>query len=228
MTEQAVLKALESRGSAQNRKIYRRHGVKGEMWGVSYADLDALKKKIKTNHELALGLWQSGNHDARVLATMVADPAQLSRRVVDAWAKELDNYMLTDAFSKVVSRSPVARDCVKRWTVAKDEWKGSAGWTILSLLALDDPDIEARDLEPHLKTIETTIHGEENRVRYSMNNALIAIGARSAALEKKALAVARKIGAVQVDHGETGCKTPNAAAYIPKARARQAKRMARS
>ena len=75
---------------------------------------------------------------------------------------------------------------------------------------------------------EREIHTRKNRVRYSTNNALIAIGARSSRLEKKALAIAKKIGRVEVDHGETGCKTPDAASYIPKARARQAKRAARA
>ena len=75
-------------------------------------------------------------------------------------------------------------------------------------------------LTEYLRTIERDIQGSKNRVRDAMNSALIAIGTRSAALEKKAIAAARKIGTVLVDHGETCCKTPDAEAYILKTRQR--------
>lgn len=65
-----------------------------------------------------------------------------------------------------------------------------------------------------LAEIESDIHGSPNRVRHAMNQALICIGVRNNALRKKALAVAKRIGKVEVDHGETGCKTPDAASYI--------------
>ena len=73
MTLAQALKKLKAAGTAQNRKVYARHGVRPEMYGVSYANLGKLRKEIRTDHELARGLWESGNHDAAVLATMVAD-----------------------------------------------------------------------------------------------------------------------------------------------------------
>ena len=69
-----TMRALEAAGTAQNRKIYARHGVGGEMFGVSYADLGKLERKIRVDQELAEELWATGNHDARVLATKIADP----------------------------------------------------------------------------------------------------------------------------------------------------------
>jgi hypothetical protein len=74
---------------------------------------------------------------------------------------------------------------------------------------------------PYLRIIETDIHNRKNRVRYSMNNALIAIGIRNETLQKEAVAVANKIGTVDVDHGETSCKTPDAAGYIERTVARK-------
>jgi 3-methyladenine DNA glycosylase AlkD len=68
MTEKEILAELRSLGTEQNRKIYSRHGVQGEMFGVSYANLEKLRKKIKTDHMLAGQLWAAGNHDARILA----------------------------------------------------------------------------------------------------------------------------------------------------------------
>ena len=75
----AVMADLEAAGTAQNRKVYARHGAAEPMFGVSYAELGRIAKRIKTDHALARQLWDSGNHDARVLALRVADPAALDK-----------------------------------------------------------------------------------------------------------------------------------------------------
>jgi 3-methyladenine DNA glycosylase AlkD len=77
---QPVLKQLEGHGTAQNRKVYARHGAREPMFGVSYANLESMVKQFRTDHEPALALWDTGNHDARVLATMIADPARWTPR----------------------------------------------------------------------------------------------------------------------------------------------------
>lgn len=218
-----VLQELESLGTAQNRKVYARHGVGPEMYGVSYAHLGALKKKIKTDHSLALELWASGNHDARILALMIADPARISARELDAWVKELDNYVITEAFSRFAAQTPHARARMEKWTQAKGEWVGESGWSLLGALALNDPSLPDAYFRPYLKIIADDIHRRKNRTRYAMNNALIAIGVRNAGLQKAALGVARAIGPVAVDHGETNCKTPDAVTYIQKTRAHRQK-----
>lgn len=217
MNARQTLAKLKTLGTAQNRKIYARHGISGELYGVSYADLGKLKKQIKTDHALAQSLWQSGNHDARVLATMVADPVQTTVRQLDAWAKDLDNYVLAGALSDLAAQSPAARAQAKKWIARKSEWPASAGWSIIAQLAMVDAgEVDDGEWAAYLETIEAEIHQSKNRVRYSMNNALIAIGLHSASLQQRALAAAKKIGKVEVDHGETNCKTPDAAAYIKK------------
>lgn len=216
MKVQEALDTLKSLGTEQNRKIYRRHGATEDVYGVSSAELKNLKKKIKVDHELAAGLWASGNHDARMLAGMIADPKRMDREALDAWAGTLRNYPETDVLGSVAARSPVAREVMEGWMKSDNEWIASAGWRILAHLALDAEGLPDADFEKYLAVIQRDIHGSQNRVRHEMNNALIAIGARNPALEKKALAAAAKIGKVEVDHGETGCKTPDAAAYIKK------------
>ena len=79
--------------------------------------------------------------------------------------------------------------------------------------------------EPYLQRIEREIHDAPNRTRHSMNNALIAIGMRGGTMKTKALAVAKRIGKVEVDHGQTNCVTPDAAAYIKKALDHYAKKV---
>jgi 3-methyladenine DNA glycosylase AlkD len=221
MTAKSVLAELKALGTAQNRKVYARHGVGSKTFGVSYANIGKLKKKIKEDHVLAQQLWKSGYHDARVLATMIADPAETSSATLDQWIQNLDNYVVTDAFSGLASRTAHAPAKMKKWMRSRDEWVGTAGWNLVTRSALRDGSDDEVFLASCLETIEAKIHKAKNRVRYSMNNALIAIGARSASLEKQAIAAAKRIGVVEVDHGETGCKTPDARAYIAKAKARK-------
>ncbi|HLA44457.1 MAG TPA: DNA alkylation repair protein, partial [Aggregatilineales bacterium] len=173
------------------------------------------------DHELARQLWDTGNHDARILATMIADPAQADTAMLEAWVNDLGNYVISDAISGFVSRTALAKEKMEEWTTSDDEWTGQVGWSLLVHLAMKDSTLTDDYFVPFLKIIESDIHDCKNRVRHSMNSALIAIGMRNDALKKKAKAVAEAIGEVYVDHGETNCKTPDALEYIEKAGQRQ-------
>jgi len=226
MTLREALQELERLGTAQNRKVYARHGVRPQMYGVSFGNLNKLQKKIKTDAALAEGLWKSGNHDAMILACMVADPGAIKSSTLDAWVKDLDSYVLSDAFSSLVAKTPFAVTKARKWVRSRSEWIAATGWNVMASLAMSE-DLTAREWTDTLRYVETNIHGAANRVRYSMNNALIAIGTRSAGLKTKAIAAAKRIGPVEVDHGETGCKTPDAVTYIPKAYAHRHRKGAR-
>ncbi len=216
-----ILKELESLGSEQTRKTYRRHGVTGPQFGVSYANLEKIAGRIKTNHPLALELWSSGNHDARALAAKIADPEQMDGKIAEAWTKDLNCQAQADCLASVVSRSVLARPKMEKWIGSKKEWTGRAGWSILAHLAMNSNDLPDAFFDAYLDMIGRDIHQRQNYVRQAMNTALIAIGARNPALTRKALAVAKKIGKVSVDHGDTACKTPDAAEYIKKRVARR-------
>ncbi|MGH9833161.1 MAG: DNA alkylation repair protein [Blastocatellia bacterium] len=228
MTLQEVMKQLEAWGTAQNRKIYARHGASANMFGVSFANLYKLQKQIKVDHGLAQQLWETGNSDAQVLATLVADPQAMTDRQSEEWVKNLSGYGLTEMFGRFLVKSPLARKKAEKWHKSKSEWIASAGWIIVGGLALYDHELPDEFFEPYLKLIESGIHRQKNRVRYEMNAALIGIGLHSDELEKKALAVAAKIGKVVVDHGETNCKTPDAAEYIKKSQFRHKKMKAKA
>lgn len=221
MTLAEALAKLEECGTAQNRKVYARHGVGEPMLGVSYANLNKLRKAIKIDHDLALGLWDSGVHDARVLATMVADPQQATAKQLDAWAKDLDNGVQADAFARYAAQTKFAEKKIAQWTKSRSEWIACAGWVMLAWRAMNFDETSDAYFRPYLKTIQTEIHQRPNRTRYAMNGALIAIGCRSEALRDAAQKAAAAIGPVEVDHGETGCKTPDATRYIDKAWARK-------
>ena len=216
MTKTQAMKELRANGSAQTRKIARRHGAVDDMFGVSYAFLGKMKRKIKTDQRLAEQLWATGNLDARVLATMVADPSRMTATTLEAWARDLKDRHLAAALSNVVAEAPSAKKLMEKWTSARNEMRACAGWHTLASLARQENGLDDAYFATYVEKIEARIHGSDNWVRYAMNNALINIGVRNPTLEKKAIAAAKRIGTVEVDHGETGCKTPEAVSYIKK------------
>src|SRR5689334_9155363 len=124
MDAKTLLKQLADLGSEQTRKTYRRHGVTGEVYGVSYAALGKLTKQIKIDHQLALQLWESGNHDARVLAMMIGDPQQTDAKQLETWVKDVVNNALVDAFSGLASKAPAGLRKMEKWSKSTDERLG--------------------------------------------------------------------------------------------------------
>jgi 3-methyladenine DNA glycosylase AlkD len=223
----AALAELETAGTEQNRKVYRRHGAREPLYGVSFATLRAMAKRAKRDQPLALGLWASGNYDARILACMVADPTSATERDLDAWLTEIDVYVLVDVFVvSLASQVPGVRDRADRWTASGRDWTSQAGWDLYAQLALHDADLDDAFFEALLERIEAGIGGAGNRTRHSMNGALIAIGARNERLRPEAEAAGERIGRVVVDHGQTGCVTPDAVPYIASIWDRRAARSA--
>lgn len=215
MTVAETMQELEALGTAQNRKIYRRHGAGENLFGVSFANLNALKKRLKTDHALALAFWKTGNDDARFLAIMIADPARMMDRVLNDWVRGL-NGCLVSTFPGLVGRTPLARKKMEDWIDSATEWTSCAGWALLGHLAMNDTALPDSFFTARLHVIGKEIHGRPNWVRDAMNSALIAIGVRNPALTEAALKVAKAIGKVAVDHSETSCETRDAAACIHK------------
>ncbi|MGA1821978.1 MAG: DNA alkylation repair protein [Thermoplasmatota archaeon] len=222
-----VMDQLEEMGTAQNRKIYERHGAKQPMFGVSFANLNILKKKIGTDHELAMKLWETGNTDAMTLSTMIADPALLDEKTLDSMANDLSYYMLTDLLADLVSRSEHAREIMSVWMGSDREFVKLAGYSILSSYLKNGGSIPDQEMRGFLDSIEREIHTSPNRARLAMNNAVIAIGTYGDDLVEAAFETAERIGKVNVDHGQTSCKTPEIIPYIKKARARREKKKSR-
>lgn len=213
--EKSVLQELESLGTEQHRKTYKRHGSGEKVFGVSYANFNKLQKKYKNNSDLAEKLWDSKIHDARVLAIMIADPQNINEKIINRWALELQNHWLSDALAGLIAKTPYAQKKAEVFIADDDEWRCSAGWGILARLARES-ELPDSYFESYLKQIEKNIQNSKNWVKYAMNSTLISVGIRNNALETKVFAIAKKIGKVEVDHGDTSCKTPDVIPYIQK------------
>lgn len=224
MLLEEVMRQLEEYGTEQNRKTYKNHGAKEPLFGVSFANLKLLKKKIKKDHDLAVGLWETNNMDAMTLATYILDPKKIATEQLNSWIQNVDYYCLMDVLMKSICTSPIAIERMEEWTKSNDEWIGRAGWSLLANIAIKNKTLYDDFFSPYLEEIKENIHNEKNRKKEAMNSALIAIGIRNEDLERQAIEIAREIGKVEVDHGATSCKTPDAESYIKKARERAEKR----
>ncbi len=228
MDPETVMSMLEESGSAQTRRIYLRHGAGEPVFGVSYGELNRLAKKIKTDHALAVDLWATGNHDARELAAKIVDKDRVTKALARRWLADTDNYVSMGSVAGVVANSPHARELSDEWRDQSREWTAAAGWLLVAYCAERSDVFSGDDLGLMLQQIETEIHDRANRVRHEMNQALIAIALRDEDLRKQAIDAAGRIGTVMVDHGRTGCKTPDAVSYINKTVAYRARRAARN
>ncbi len=220
----SAMSKLRTFGTEQNVKTYKRHGSGDDVFGVSYANLKKLRKQIGDDHSLALQLWDTGNTDARSLATMVADPEELTPSEATQWMKDVTYPPHENEVASVVAKSSFGLSKMRQWRKQKSEYARTTGYAILASMLKDDPDsIEELECERILKEVESEIHRSPNRVRYAMIMAVIAIGIYKPDLRDDALAAGGRIGDVEVDHGETSCTTPQIVPYIKKATSRAKK-----
>lgn len=224
MLLEEVMQQLEGYGTEQNRKTYKKHGAKEPLFGVSFANLKLLKKMIKKDHDLAVELWETKNMDAMTLATYILDPKKITTEQLNSWIQDVDYYCLMDVLMTSICTSPIAIERMEEWTKSNDEWIGRAGWSLLANIAIKNKTLHDDFFSPYLEEIKENIHNEKNRKKEAMNSALIAIGIRNEDLERQAIEIASEIGKIEVDHGATSCKTPDAESYIKKARERAEKR----
>jgi 3-methyladenine DNA glycosylase AlkD len=227
MTFTETFEQLRALGSEQTRKTYRRHGAGENMFGVSFASYGQLKKQFVGRgkdkalaHDVARQLWQTQNIDAQILATMIADPAQLTEAEADAWVADCRWHGLSDALATLLSQTPFAEAKMQQLLAAAEQPQRT-GYSILNRLAQRPDARPDAYFAPHIARIEQHIHHAPNWAREAMNNCLIAIGGRSEALRAQVEAAADRLGPVSIDHGKTACQTFGIKPYLAKMWARK-------
>ena len=214
-----VLAQLKKKGDPARVKAFAPHGGPQDMYGVSVADLKGIAKGIRGEQELAYELYDSGNADAMYLAGMVADGASMTKARLDSWAKKAPWAMVAEyTVPGVAAHNRHGRDLALKWMRSKNESIASTGWcTYAGLVAITPDDaLDLEEIEGLLDTVERGIDAAPNRVRYTMNGFVIAVGTYVKPLSKRAKATARKLGEVEVDMNGTTCKVPSATEKIGK------------
>jgi 3-methyladenine DNA glycosylase AlkD len=214
MTLQEAMSELESLGNATMRKMYEKEGAPEKLFGVKMGDIRNVAKKIKSDHDLALQLWETGNADARLLAVLVMKPKQLSEDELEEMVADTGFSQLADWMtSYVVKQHPAKETLRQRWMHTDHRWLARAGWSLTKERVSKDPD--GLDLAGLLDRIEKEMGGAPEATRWTMNFCLIAIGIENPELRPRAIEISEQIGAYRDFPCSKGCVSPFAATCIP-------------
>jgi 3-methyladenine DNA glycosylase AlkD len=220
-TVRSILAELKRAGDAQTKKSLVRHGAAPDkVYGVKVSALKPIAKKIRGEQQLGLELYATGIRDAMYLAGLIVDGAQMTRAQLDRWVKQSQGFagIAEGTVVWVAAEHPQAIAIANRWMQSKDATVAAAGWCLYAgcLAMYADDELDLDEIGAHLDRAVANVHTAPNRVRYQMNNFVISVGCYVQALLAEAKAAAKKIGPVEVDMGDTACKTPLATDYIAK------------
>jgi len=210
----AVMTQLEEAGTAGARKIYAQQGAGVNQFGVSLGNLRGLARRLKPQHTLAMDLWATGNTDARILATMLMAPDQLSALELERMAKPLGYFRLMDELVfNVIARSPHADALRARWTESPAEMIGRGGWNLL-IDRITRHDIAGLDLDAILRQIEAEILTAPKRKQDAMNRCLVEIGVHFQDYTARCIALGERLGRFDPTPVPKGCVSSYAPEWI--------------
>lgn len=230
ITATEILAELRALGSDSTRRTFIRHGAPSDPernFGVKVGDLKTVLKRTKTDHRLALELWETQNSDARYLAGLMADADRVTFEELDRWAHSADWSMLSEyTVPWLAAESAHALRCGTTWIDSERESVASSGWCTLAsaMVTLPEAAIDPARFTALLDRVAATLPSAPNRVRYAMNGFVAAAGTYDPRLRPHAEAVARALGPVHVDMGGTACRVPDALETIAKSADRAKKK----
>ncbi len=190
-----IVAELESLADSANVAGMARYGINPEnTLGVSIPRLRAMAKRIGRDHALARELWASGIHEARVLAGLVDDPARVTAAQLERWVKDFDSWDVCDGVcSNLFDRTPFAHEKAVAWSARPEEFVKRAGFVLMAALAVHDKKALDERFRKFLPLIEREAADERNFVKKAVNWALRQIGKRNRALNRDAIAAAKRI-----------------------------------
>ena len=190
-----IVAELESQANPENIAGMARYGINSKnTLGVSIPRLRAMAKRIGTDHALALELWASGIHEARMLAGFIDDPAMVTETQIERWAKDFDSWDVCDQVcSNLFDRTPFAAAKAVEWSEREEEFVKRAGFVLMAALAVHDKKAPDGRFRGFLPLIAREAADERNFVKKAVNWALRQIGKRSRPLNAAAIASAKRI-----------------------------------
>jgi len=190
-----VIDELRGMGDAGAVAGMARYGIAtGRAFGVSVPDLRARAKRLGRDHNLALDLWESGFHEARILASMVDLPEKVTERQMEKWVSEFDSWDVCDGCcGNLFDRTPYAYAKASEWSRRKEEFVKRAGFVLMAELAVHDKSAPDSAFTGFFDDIVRGSTDDRNFVKKAVNWALRQIGKRNRRLNTEALGVAGKI-----------------------------------
>lgn len=213
MTLQDALAQLESLGNEKVRAQNRKNGAGDNQFGVRHGDIRKLAEKIKTDHRLAMALWDTKNLDARLLAILLMKPKDLSRVELDTMVRSVDSVQVADWLNSYVVRNHPDKESLRQsWMEDDDPWAARAGWNLTSERIAKNP--EGLDLPALLDRIESEMGNAAPAVQWTMNFCLAGIGIHFPEHRQRAIAIGEKLGIYRDYPVSKGCTSPFAPIWI--------------
>lgn len=213
MNREDTLSQLEALGSDRMRAQNRKRGAGDDQFGVKLGDIRALAKNIKTNHELGLQLWETGNIDARLLAILLLRPKALTADEMDRMVRSGTFVQVADWLnSYVVKHHPDQETLRQGWMATDDPMAARAGWSLTAERVVKNP--AGLDLPALLDRIESELGDAAPEVQWTMNCCLVEIGIHFPVHRERALAIGEALGVFRDYPVSKGCTSPFAPIWI--------------
>ena len=195
MEAKQVVDRLKSMGDPKALEGMARFGIKSSnSFGVSVPALRTLAREIGPDHRLALELWDTGLHDARLLATMVDDAGQVTKAQMEEWVEDFDSWDVVDGCcGNLFDKTPFAVAKAREWCKRDEEFEKRAGFVLMAELAVHDKSAKDQVFLDFLPFIIDGASDSRNFVKKAVNWALRQIGKRNLRLNKGAVTTAAKI-----------------------------------
>ena len=195
MNLEEILEKLKSLSNPKNVEGMARFGINSEnTLGVSIPDLRNLAKETGKNHLLAQRLWNSGIHEARILAGMIDLPERVTEKQMEHWVKDFYSWDVCDQVcSNLFDKTKFAYPNAIKWSKRNEEFIKRAGFVLMAALAVHDKEADNQKFMRFLPVIKREANDERNFVKKAVNWALRQIGKRNSALNKIAIQTAKEI-----------------------------------
>jgi 3-methyladenine DNA glycosylase AlkD len=195
MTVDQVIKELKKSGSEYNRKGMARFGINVEKaFGVNVPVMRGLAKSIGKNHELALELWKTEIHEARHIATMIADPKLATKKLLNKWVRDFNSWDICDgACINFLRNTDYAIEMIYEWAECRAEYVRRTAFSLIAVISVHHKKRNDDEFLDFLELIKKHSVDERNMVKKAVNWALRQIGKRSFFLNKEALKTANEI-----------------------------------
>lgn len=213
MTLQETTTQLESLSDEKVFTRNKKHGAGDDQYGIKLGDLRKLAKKIKTDHRLALQLWDTKMMEARLLAILIMNSEDLSAQNLDKMVKSIQTPQVADWFNAYVLKNhPEKEQLREEWSNDKNIWAARSGWSLTAGKASREP--QNLDLDRLLDRIEKDMPTAPPEVQWTMNTALAQIGINSPEHTKRATNIGEELGIYRDYPVSKGCTSPFAPLWI--------------
>jgi 3-methyladenine DNA glycosylase AlkD len=194
-TKEAVLRELKEVADPRAREKMAYFGVNvPKAHGIYAPVLHTFAKHIGKDHELAQQLWMSGIHEAKILATLLAEPEKVTSAQMERWVRDFNSWDVVDAACcYLYAFAAPAWDKIYEWSSREKEFEKRAAFSLAAYLSYKDKTSPDARFEKFLRVIEREAHDERNFVRKAVNWALRNIGKRNLRLNRAAIAMAENI-----------------------------------